>query len=134
MAFHNSLVRTQPALQKVKSSRPARKICTGRGLEEVAGSGRTQDPRVKGCFHNVELLAASGREQWGRGKSGSMRITTAAVDRSKVEETQEQQQYKSVSTSTFQQNTKDTFMCVFVSLFYYESKSQTQAGFRKRGR
>jgi len=33
------------------------------GMEEVAGSGLlTQDHRVKGCFHNVELLAASGRE------------------------------------------------------------------------
>ena len=47
-----------------------------------------------------------------------MRITTAAVDRSKVEETQQlqQQQYKSVRKSTFEQDTKDTFLCVSVSL------------------
>ena len=44
-----------------------------------------------------------------------MRITTAAVDRSKVEETQ-QQQYKSVRTSAFEQNTKKTVCFRFTLL------------------
>ena len=45
-----------------------------------------------------------------------MRITTAAVDRSKVEETQQQQQYKSVRKTAFEQNTKKTVCFRFTLL------------------
>ena len=51
----------------------------------------------------------------GKGKSGSVRITIAAVYRSKVEEIQ-QQQYKSVRTSAFEQNTKKTVCFRFTLL------------------
>ena len=54
-----------------------------------------------------------------------MRITTAAVDRSKVEETQ-QQQYKSVRKTAFEQNTKKTVCFRFTLLSMSLNLKHTQ--------
>ena len=87
-------------------------------MEEVAGSGLSQDPRVNlGCFHISWAFGSKWSRTLRKGKSGSVRITTAAVDRFKVEEIQQQQQqYKSVRTSAFEQNKKKTVCFRFTLL------------------